>query len=146
MIRMFAATVMVAGATAAGAQDVITYKSTESYDDVVFALENAIVGAGLVVDNVSHVGSMLERTREDVGATRTLFTQADVYQFCSARVSREMMEADPMNIAFCPYGIFVAELADAPGEVVVGFRRYPDGPMQTVQALLDGIAREAVTE
>jgi hypothetical protein len=51
------------------------------------------------------------------------------------------MEADPMNIAHCPYGIFVAE---RDGEVIVGHRTYPEGPMQEVEALLDDIVREAV--
>lgn len=71
----------------------------------------------------------------------TLFKEADIFVFCSAVVSRKVMEADPMNIAHCPYGIFVADRA---GEVIVGYRNYPQGVMQEVQALLDGIAREAV--
>ena len=54
-----------------------------------------------------------------------------------------MMEVDPTNIAFCPYGVFVAE---TDGAVTVGYRHYPDGAMQEVQALLDEIAREAVGE
>ena len=52
--------------------------------------------------------------------------------------SRERLEH---NIAHCPYGIFVAERE---GRVMVGYRNYPKGPMQKVQALLDEIAREAV--
>ena len=48
-----------------------------------------------------------------------------------------------MNIAHCPYGIFVADRA---GEVIVGYRNYPKGPMQQVQALLDEIVQEAVAE
>ncbi|WP_246044072.1 DUF302 domain-containing protein [Ruegeria sediminis] len=122
----------------------VSYKAVEPFDDVAFAVESAIVGEGLVVDHVSHVGDMLERTREDVGSDKVLFTKANVYTFCSAAVSRKVMEVDPMNIAYCPYGIFVAELADQPGEVIVGFRQFPDGAMQEVQALLDGIVREAV--
>ncbi len=46
-----------------------------------------------------------------------------------------------MNIAHCPYGIFVAERE---GAVMVGYRNYPEGEMQEVQALLDGIVREAM--
>jgi hypothetical protein len=46
-----------------------------------------------------------------------------------------------MNIAHCPYGIFVAE---RDGAVIVGHRTYPEGPMQEVEALLDDIVREAV--
>jgi len=63
--------------------------------------------------------------------------------FCSAVLSRKVMEADPMNIAHCPYGIFVT---DKDGKVSVGYRNYPDGPMQEVQSLLDDIVREAVGE
>lgn len=45
-----------------------------------------------------------------------------------------------MNIAHCPYGIFVT---DKDGEVMVGYRTYPDGPMQAVEDLLAGIVAEA---
>ena len=51
------------------------------------------------------------------------------------------MEIDPMNIAHCPYGVFVAERE---GTVMVGYRHYPKGAMQEVQGLLDDIAKEAV--
>ena len=72
-----------------------------------------------------------------------LFKAADIFVFCSAVVSREVMEADPMNIAECPYGIFVAETADG---VVVGRRDYPAGAMDKVEAMLDGIIDEALAE
>ncbi|WP_240482161.1 DUF302 domain-containing protein [Ruegeria marisrubri] len=124
----------------------VSYTSSDSFDDVAFAVETAIVGEGLVVDHVSYVGDMLKRTREDVGSDKVLFTKANVYTFCSAAVSRRVMEADPMNIVHCPYGIFVAQLADKPDEVVVGYRQYPEGPMQEVQSLLDGIVKDALGE
>lgn len=130
----------LAAALPAAAQEAITYETDASFEDAAFALENAIVNRGLVIDLVSHVGDMLERTREDVGGEETLFEGADIYVFCSATVSREVMEADPMNLAHCPYGVFVAERQ---GEVMVGYRSYPEGPMQKVQSLLDEIAREA---
>lgn len=129
-----------ASVTAAAAQEATVYSFDGSFDDAAFGLESAIVGRGLVVDHVSHVGEMLDRTAADVGSDVKLFEQADVYQFCSAVVSRKVMEADPMNIVYCPYGIFVAE---RDGEVTIGYRNFPEGPMQEVQALLDDIAREA---
>lgn len=46
-----------------------------------------------------------------------------------------------MNIAHCPYGIFVAENADG---VMIGYREYPAGEMQKVQALLANIVADAV--
>jgi uncharacterized protein (DUF302 family) len=128
----------------AWADDGVTvYTFDGSFDDASFGLESAIVGRGLVIDAVSHVGEMLARTAADVGSDVTLFDAADVYQFCSAVVSRQVMEADPMNIAFCPYGIFVAE---RDGAVMIGYRNYPEGAMQQVQALLDDIVKEAVGE
>lgn len=130
--------------TAALAADVITYDTDDSFDDVVFGLENAIIDAGLVVDSVSHVGEMLERTRADVGSDVVLYDQADVFSFCSAKVSREVMEADLMNIVFCPYDIFVMTRPDTPGTTTIGFRTYPEGAMKKVEALLDGITRTAI--
>ena len=119
------------------------YDFDGSFEDATFAVESAIVGQGLVIDYVSHVGDMLARTGADVGSDAKLFDAADIFLFCSAVVSRKVMEADPGNIGHCPYGIFVS---DVDGQVQVGFRNMPDGPMQEVQSLLDGIAREAVGE
>lgn len=130
--------------SAAVAADMITYDTEDSFDDVVFGLENAILDAGLVIDSVSHTGAMLERTRADMGSDVVLFNDADVFSFCSAQVSRKVMEADPMNIVFCPYDIFVMVRPDTPDVTTIGFRTYPEGAMKEVEALLDGIARSAV--
>jgi uncharacterized protein (DUF302 family) len=132
-----------AAATAAIAEGQTVYTFDGTFDDAAFSVENAIIGRGLVIDYVSHTGEMLARTAADVGSDVDLFAAADIFVFCSASLSREVMEADPMNIAYCPYGIFVAERG---GEVMVGYRNYPEGEMQKVQALLDDIAREAVGE
>lgn len=135
-----AAALTVATATGALAQQVVTYDFDGSFEDAAFGVESAIVGRGLVIDYTSHVGEMLERTREDTGSDVVLFDQADIYLFCSAVVSREVMEADPMNIANCPYGIFIT---DTEGDVAIGYRVMPEESMAPVQALLDDIAREA---
>lgn len=121
----------------------VTYTVEDSFDNVAFAIESAIVGAGLVIDHVSHTGEMLERTRADVGSDRVLFGQADIFSFCSSMISRQVMEADPMNIQHCPYGIFVLEQPEAPGTVTVGHRSY-DGTMAPVNDLLSGIVKEAL--
>lgn len=134
----------IASAGSATAQDSVTYITDQSFEDVIFGLENAILDRGLVIDSVSHVGDMLERTREDVGSDTTLYLNADVYSFCSAKVSRDVMEADPMNILYCPYDIFVMVQPDTPNQTTIGFRSFPDGAMQQVQSLLDSIARSAI--
>ncbi|MGZ2257164.1 DUF302 domain-containing protein [Roseobacter sp. A03A-229] len=127
-------------ASAASANEAITVAFDGSFEDAAFAVESAILGKGLVIDYVSHTGEMLNRTGSDVGSDVALFKEADIFLFCSAVVSREVMEADPMNIAHCPYGVFVAEDADG---VMIGYREYPDGEMQKVQALLAEIVAEA---
>jgi uncharacterized protein (DUF302 family) len=140
----YAATLAVfvfAGTAALSEEAAVVHPFDGSFEDATFAVESAIVGRGLVVDHVSHVGEMLARTGADLGSDVTLFTQADVFLFCSAVLSRKVMEADPMNIVHCPYGVFVAERE---GEVIVGHRAYPQGPMQEVETLLDEIVLEAV--
>lgn len=122
------------------AEEVTVYTFDGSFDDAAFGVESAITDRGLVIDYVSHVGEMLERTGPDVGSDVVLFGEADIFLFCSAVISRQVMEADPMNISHCPYGVFVAERGD---EVLIGFRNKPEGSMQAVQELLDEIAREA---
>lgn len=128
-------------ASTASAHDAVTYDFDGSFDDATFAVETAIVGRGLVIDWVSHAGEMLARTGPDVGSDVVLYDNADIFMFCSASLSRKMLEIDPLNIAHCPYAVFVFERE---GQVTVGYRNQPDGEMQEVQTLLDDIAREAV--
>ncbi|MGX9352636.1 DUF302 domain-containing protein [Shimia sp. W99] len=132
-------------ATVGLAETAVTYTVDQDYDDVTFGLESAITDRGLVIDAVSHVGAMLERTKEDVGSDVTIFTRAEVYSFCSAALSRKVMEEDPMNLQFCPYGIFVMQ---KPGEeqTTIGYRVMPEGPMKEVQMMLDEIVKEAIGE
>jgi len=128
---------------ALSAKDATTYPFHGSFDDATFALENAILNKGLVIDYVSHASEMLARTRKDVGSNVVLFDNADIFMFCSATLSRKMLEADPLNIAQCPYNIFVIERK---GKVEIGYRHYPKGIMQEVQGFLDKIVRDAVSE
>lgn len=142
MKRFLAAAVIgLLAPSALAADQATTYPFDGTFDDATFAVESAIVGRGLVIDLRSHVGEMLNRTGADVGSDVKIFEAADIFLFCSATLSREVMEADPMNIAHCPYGIFVA---DQEGEVMIGYRNYPEGEMQKVQAMLDEIVQEAL--
>ncbi len=128
------------GMTPVCAQDVLVTVYDGSFDDARFAVESAILDRGLVIEHVSHVGDMLNRTGADVGSEIQIFEAADIYIFCSAVVSRQVMEADPMNLVHCPYSIFVAQ---RDGSVIIGHRDYPDGSMQPVENLLAEIVAEA---
>ena len=140
-----AAAILLAGlAHAALANDTVTYEVTDqSYDDVMFGLENAILDFGLVISEHNHVGDMLERTKADLGATETIYAYADVFGFCSAPLSRAAMLEDPMNIRFCPYNIYMYQISEE-SPAIIGYDVYPEGALQDVQALLDDITRSAI--
>jgi len=125
-------------------EDVTAYAIEAPFADVAGDLSDAIVNRGYVVDYHGFVGEMLKRTAGDVGASKPLYKNAELFQFCSAVVSRSAMEADIRNIAYCPYVLFAYETEEKPGSVMVGFRRLPDGDgRDQVNSLLDEIAREA---
>ncbi len=129
-----------------------THSRKAKLDDVLEDAKLAIEGRGLVIDSHSFIHRMLERTGKDVGSTRKLYADAQAFVFCSAALSRKMMEADPANVALCPYSIVVYATAEEPGKVFVAYRsplRQDSNPrsqaaLKEVEALLDGIAREAL--
>lgn len=99
------------------------YRASDSFAEVHEFLELAITEKGMKINNVSHIGKMLERTRGAVGSDTTIYSAAKALEFCSAVVSREMMEADPHNIVFCPYIIYVYQLAGDDKTVYVAYRK-----------------------
>ena len=130
------------------ADDVRSYTSTAPFDEVKFELSNAIISRGLTIDYSGDIARMLERTGPAVGSVKQLYNRAEFVMFCSAKLSRGMMESDLANIGFCPYIVFLYEAAGRPGETVVGYRRPPSvaasSALADVDALLDGIVRDAV--
>jgi uncharacterized protein (DUF302 family) len=118
----------------------VSYPFDGSFEDATFGVESAIVDKGLVIDYVSHTGDMLNRTGKDTGSDKKLFDNADIFLFCSAVLSRKVMEADPDNIVYCPYKIYVT---NRDGKVSIGHEAYPDGVMKEVEALLADISKTA---
>jgi uncharacterized protein (DUF302 family) len=128
----------------------VRYTTTEiPYEDVVLNLELAITGRGFVIDNRSYIGKMLRRTGKDLGFDIEVFANAQQFQFCPATYSRNMMEASPHNIAFCPYIISAYNLPDDPKTVYVSFRR-PNivGSRESQEALkaVDDLLKSLVEE
>ena len=139
-----------AGAGGACAAELFTASKSGSFEDVKFDLTNAVIERGLVIDYTGSVAGMLERTGPEVGSTKKLYRHAEYLIFCSAKLSRQMMEADPENVGFCPFKVFIYEREDKPGDIIVGAR--PPDPrgndasraaLAEVGALLKGIVTEA---
>lgn len=99
------------------------YKIEDSYENVRVDLDYAITGRGIKVNGVSHISNMLVRTGKDIGRTNKIFGHAEAIQFCSATLSRNMMEADPLNIVFCPYIIYIYSLPTETNAVYIGYRK-----------------------
>jgi len=136
-------------AAACRGEDLRSYTTKAPFDDVRFELGNAIIARGLNIDFTGNIGRMLERTGADVGSTKPLYSKAEFIIFCSAKLTRAMIEAELTNIGFCPYVVFIYEAAGRPGETVVGYRRPArDGAasaaLTEIDTLLDSIVRDAV--
>ena len=109
-------------AALAGEKYAVLFKSQGAYQDVRDNLQMAIEGKGLKITNTNHIADMLNRTGKDIGETRVVYENAEQFEFCSATVSRHMMEADPHSIVMCPYSIVVYKV---PGDknVYLSYRK-----------------------
>jgi uncharacterized protein (DUF302 family) len=120
------------------------------FNEVLEFLKLAITDRGIKINNISHIGEMLARTAKDVGATKKIYINAQAIEFCSASLSRKMMEADASNIVFCPYIIFIYELPEQPKTIQIAFRRLAGGPQKSgpvldeVENLLEDIIKDAI--
>ncbi len=147
--KTFAALLIGAAALAgpALATDAMTYtRKGAAYEDVRIDLEQAIIGEGLKIDYSGNIAAMLARTGPDVGSNQPVYQHAEFFTFCSAKLSRAMMEADPANMSQCPYVMFIYQRAATTKEVVVGYRRVNvtgrgAKALEEVNKLLDRIAK-----
>ncbi len=133
------------------AADTVVHSTKGQFQEVKERVLHAIENRGLVLNYTARIGAMLERTGKDIGAARRVYGDAELLEFCSARVSRETMEADPRNIVYCPYGIAVYTLPRQPGQVYVAYRRQGASatgasarPLAAVDKLLAEIVGEAL--
>jgi len=129
----------------------VHYVVEDSFDQIKELLKIAISERGIKISNTSYISNMLQRTRKDVGASKDIFVSAEAIEFCSATLSRAMMEAMPHSIIFCPYIIYIYVLADNPAVVNVGFRKLPlmgsaelKAAISDINQLLNSIIKEAI--
>jgi len=144
MLRQLLAALVLclAGMTANAADDPVVTIVKGRFDEVRESLVAAIEGKGLVISYTAHIGAMLDRTGKDIGVATRVFEQAESLEFCSARVSRQMMEANAANIVYCPFAIAIYTLPGKPEVVHLAYRR-PPGALNAVEELLKSIVAEA---
>lgn len=112
-----------ASATAFAAENyAVIFKAQGKYEEVRDFIRMGIESEGLVINNVGHIADMLARTGKDLGAKKQVYDKGEQFEFCSATLSRTMMEADPHAIVLCPFIISVYQM---PGDktVYVSYRK-----------------------
>lgn len=143
---------LAAQANAAGDGFAVVVSKKANFDDVRENVVMAIENRGMKIDHQSFIADMLARTGRDIGLTKAVYLRGDQIQFCKADLSRAMMEADPRNMAFCPFIVNLYVTPDKPGIVNVAYRK-PLAPgasaaskkaLAEVEKMLAGIAREAL--
>ncbi|MCB1505900.1 MAG: DUF302 domain-containing protein [Hyphomicrobiaceae bacterium] len=150
IVGVFVAAFITPRAQAEDSHDLLVVRDVKRpFADVRTDLQNAIINQGLKVDLNGHIGDMLKRTAADIGAKGDLYTEAEYFTFCSSRLSRAMMEADPVNMGLCPYTMFVYQKTGS-DDVTVGYKAMVmrgDEKSQTtlkeINALLQSILDEA---
>ena len=128
---------------------VVEVKARGTFEDVKQMLVLAIENRGLVVNHQSAVGEMLERTGKDLNAGKRIYERAELLEFGSAHLSRQVMEADARLLAFCPFGVGIYVLPDERDIVHLVYRRPRlDGDGRAAQALkqVDQLLHEIVQE
>ncbi len=106
----------MAGTAIAAENYTVIFKAKGSYEEVRDFIRMGIESEGLVINNIGHIADMLERTGKDLGATKKVYEYGEQFEFCSATLSRTMMEADPHAIVLCPFIISVYQM---PGDKTV---------------------------
>lgn len=124
-------------------EEIKRLKVKGSFEEIKEALVLAIENRGLVINYTAHIADMLGRTGADIGASRKVFEQAEIVEFCSARLSRQMMEMDPHNIVMCPFAVSIYTLPNDGDGVWLSYRQPFGKASKQVDALLSDVVSEA---
>ncbi len=123
--------------------------SDNTFDEIVFAIESAIIDRGLVIDFQGDSGSMLARTAE-VNESDSPYGNARYFNFCSSSLTHSAVTANAENIAICPYVVYAYQLNDSPETTHIGYRKpagvgdeASEGILREIEALLRSIVDEA---
>lgn len=122
------------------ASEAVQGSFADTRDAVVTAIENR----GLVINASSHISDMLDRTGSDLGKSRRIYEKAEILEFCSAALSRQMMETNPHDIVNCPFTIAIYTLAGQPATTWVGYRRQAGQSAAAIEKMLADIVAEAL--
>lgn len=127
----------------ATADDIVVHELAPArYPDVRTALLDALIDEGLAPPAVSHFGAMLQRSAGQLGHSPDLYEEAEIFSFCSVKISALLVQEDRRNIALCPLTIALYTLPSRRDVVFLSYRS-PDAPAAAspqARQLLDRLA------
>ena len=110
--------------TSTAAEDpIVTTKVAGDFHDVSHNIRMAITGKGINIAHTLPASDMLTRTGRDYGYKDDTYSDARIYEFCSAAISHKLSRHHPDNIVLCPFTISVYSLVREPGQVYLSYRK-----------------------
>ena len=94
-----------------------------AFEDILDAVKETITGKGINIAHTLPSSGMLGSTGPTFGITEPLLKNGEMVEFCSAKVSHQLIQANLQNIVLCPFNIAVYELNSAPGQIHITFRK-----------------------
>ena len=127
---------------------IVTLKIEGDFFDVSANIRAAIVGKGINISNTVHASQMLNRTGRDFGYSDNVYVDAEMYEFCSARLSHKLARLNPDNIVMCPFTISVYVVTKEPDLVRITYRVPTGKPgseeiSEEIRTLIEDIIEEA---
>jgi hypothetical protein len=127
------------------------YESESDFETVLEGATMAIEERGMYINNVMHMGEMLERTGKDLGMGGKIYEHAESIEFCSAVLSRKMTTEDPSRIVNCPFILSIYVLPGDTDKTYVAHRTVPESEIQSseimaeVAEMLKGVSEAAIS-
>lgn len=127
----------------------VQHQTDNSFETVMLALEQAITERGLSFSEQLHISEMLNRTGPDLNISQNIYQRAEIVTFCSAQLAHQMTQADPQNIAICPFAVTVYQTLATPAQVTILYRipqliNASPELQQSVNALYAGIVQDVL--
>lgn len=119
-----------------------------SFEDILDAVKETITGKGINIAHTLPSSGMLGNTGPAFGITEPLLKNGEMVEFCSAKVSHQLIQANLQNIVLCPFNIAVYELNAEPGNIYITFRRpyvIDEASIEATKAMV-GLMTEIVEE
>ena len=138
-----------AGPSLIGTSSIFSQKVEGNYFEVVQNLRSAILGKGLHIAHELHASDMLQRTGAAYGYKKTTYSNANILEFCSAKLSQKLSRIHPDNIVLCPFTIGIYSLPNEKNTVHITYKISSGNPgtekvVEEINELISSIIEDAL--